>query len=288
MAGRKSGMDKSKHCSPNARSRDVPKAQREELARQALEMKGLAPRLLEEAGLDLQGSARVCLPKEGKARGPGAGGGRLEISAVTTQSQTEEYESRGLGPCAVFIAASHTKPGGGWLSGARAQEESVSRQSTWAVQCEANPVWHKSSESWLGPAGALVIDGVHMFGDKPSKCVFAGVACANKSACGSEKLWAKSKGERVARLAGAVAAALDEAAKRGCKSAVLAGFGTGVFGWDKQDCMEALGLALDTSRFEGAVCLAAGTPENEREFRALVSCSKDDPGPSAAKGKRKP
>ena len=281
-------MDKSKHCSPNSRSRDVPRAERGELAQQARKMQEMAPRLLDEAGLDLQGSALVCLPKEGKGGGAGGKGERLEISPVMTQAQTEEYESLGLGPCAVFVAASHSKPGGGWLSGARAQEESVSRQSTWAVQCEASPAWHKSSEGWLGPAGALVLDGVHMFGARPAKCVFAGVACANKSACGSEKLWAKSKGERIGRLAGAVAAGLDEAWRRGCKSAVLAGFGTGVFGWDKAECLEALWLALDRSKFEGAVCLAAGTPENEREFRALVSGLRGGPGQSAGKGKRRP
>lgn len=243
------------HCGKNRRSRDVPRREREDLIARALEIRDATPALLETAGIPLAGNGAIALAPAGKQVG-----GKLpsiQIEPVTSQVLAARAISK---PC-IFIACSHSKPGGGWLSGAVAQEESVSRDSTWAVQCANNPSWHQSSKNWLGPRGALVVDGLLLLDEQPRRVVFAGIAAANKNACRQVHDWDTFRDARIDALASAVHGALREAEQRDCGEAILCAAGTGVFGWSPAEALIALATGVRNSRFQGVVKLAAGNPE---------------------------
>lgn len=243
------------HCGQNRRSRDVPRKEREDLIARAVEVRDATPALLEAAGIPLDGRGTIAFPPHGKQVG-----GKLPpiaIEPVTTQALAARATSK---PC-IFIACSHTKPGGGWLSGAVAQEESVSRDSTWAVQCASNPSWHRSSKDWMGPRGALVVDGLLLLDERPLHVVFAGIAAANKNACHRTQDWDDFRPARIDALASAVCAALREAERRECGEAILCAAGTGVFGWSPSDALVALATGVRNSRFQGIIKLAAGNSD---------------------------
>jgi hypothetical protein len=244
------------HCGQNRRSRDVPRKERDDLIARAAEILEATPALLKTAGIPLDGNGTVAFPPPGKQVG-----GKLpsiQIEPVTTQTLAARATSKSC----VFIACSHSKPGGGWLSGAVAQEESVSRDSTWAVQCANNPTWHKSSKDWMGPRGALVVDGLLLLGEPPRQVVFAGIAAANKNACPRVQDWEVFRNARIDALASAVCGALREAEHRECGEAILCAAGTGVFGWPPDEALVALATGVRNSRFQGIVKLAAGNPDS--------------------------
>lgn len=252
------------HCGQNRRSRDVPRNERATLIARAEEIRDATPALLQAAGIPLAGNGAILCPLP-----PKRGSGKLpaiQIEPVTSQTLAGRATSK---PC-VFIACSHSKPGGGWLSGAIAQEESVSRDSTWAVQCAHNPAWHQSSKDWLGPRGALVLDGL-LLGDLPRQVVFAGIAAANKNACHTDQDWAALRSVRIEALASAVCGALMEAERRDCGEAILCAAGTGVFGWPPAEALVALATGVRNSRYPGIVKLAAGNPEAAARLAAAIS-----------------
>lgn len=243
---------------PNRRSRDVPQREREALVAKAMAIQADAPALLAAHGIPFNGNGAVFFAPKGPRRP--AAISSISISGVTTQEASFDMERACGGRVCVFVACSHSKPGGGWLSGAIAQEESVSRESTWAVQAAEHAHWHKSSSDWMGPPGALVLDGLSFFHGSASPALFAGVCAANKNACDPSE-WERLRLARVERLADAIEAGLIEAGLRGCSGAVLCAFGTGVFGWNPSGAMEAATLGLSRSGISFPVVLAAGTPE---------------------------
>lgn len=248
----------------NKRSTDLSSKERNRLVSLAKHVQEATPLLLKEAGIPLTGDAVIALAPAGKKSGDAS----LKIGIEPSTSQHVAAQLSGK-PC-IFIACSHTKPGGGWLSGAIAQEESVSRESSWAVQCAANPSWHATSSGWLGPKGALVLDGLAYFSEKPTPVVFAGIAAANKSACGSEKEWNSQLAARSLELSNAVEAGLREAKRRGCTAAVLCAAGTGVFGWSPAEALTAIWEGASASRFKGQIVLAAG---NEQAAQRLLGAT---------------
>lgn len=242
-------------CGNNRRSRDVPRHEREALIARAVEIQEATPTLLHAAGIPLAGNGTIAFPPPGKQSGGPLP--VLQIESVTSQALAALAAAK---PC-VFIACSHSKPGGGWLSGAVAQEESVSRDSTWAVQCANNPAWHQSSKDWMGPRGSLVVDGLLLVSEPPRQAVFAGIAAANRNACSRIQDWEAFRDARIDALAAAVCGALREAEHRDCGEAILCAAGTGVFGWSPRDALVALATGVRNSRFQGIVKLAAGNSE---------------------------
>lgn len=152
----------------------------------------------------------------------------------------------------VLISCSHRRAGGGWLSGSLAQEESVSRSSTWAIQAGLKQFehWYSQNEkdNWLGQKGALVIDGLFISDEKnkeletTKRVVFAGVAAANKAALNNDAYWNSEKGikQRQEYLIENLACALEELYNRGVTEVILCAFGTNVFGWKFEESIQAL------------------------------------------------
>lgn len=170
----------------------------------------------------------------------------------------------------VLISCSHRRAGGGWLSGSLAQEESVSRSSTWAVQAglpEFSSFYKQDKKlHWLGQKGALIIDGLFIFDENHQELsnakhvVFGGVAAANKAALGDDAYWNSEKGiiQRQQFLIENLACSFSEFHKRGVEEVILCAFGTNVFGWKFEESIqvlhEATKLAPNKLNFTCAVC----------------------------------
>jgi hypothetical protein len=170
----------------------------------------------------------------------------------------------------ILISCSHRRAGGGWLSGSLAQEESVSRASTWAVQASLPQFssWYSQDKKnhWLGQKGSLVINGLFIFDEKYRELseykhvVFAGVAAANKAALGNDTYWESEKGteQRQNFLIENLVCALEEFNKRGVTEVILCAFGTNVFGWKFEESIkvlyEASKFAPNNLKLTCAVC----------------------------------
>lgn len=68
-------------------------------------------------------------------------GGYGGCVSIESQGSLECVQDESTG---VLVFCSAKRPGGGWLTGATAQEESISRASTWALSCE-HPVFHSDT-----------------------------------------------------------------------------------------------------------------------------------------------
>jgi len=170
----------------------------------------------------------------------------------------------------ILISCSHRRAGGGWLSGSLAQEESVSRSSTWAVQAGLPQFaeWYNpyKKDHWLGQKGSLVIDGLLVFDEKHKELkhhkhvIFAGIAAANKGALQNDDYWESNIGvqKRQEFLIHNLVCAIDEFYKRGVSEIILCAFGTNVFGWKFEESIKVLHEASkfvpDSLKLTCAVC----------------------------------
>lgn len=166
-------------------------------------------------------------------------------------SESDSVKAANNTPCkvGVLVSCSHRRAGGGWLSGSIAQEEAISRVSTWAIQAELKQFdsWYQQN-SWIGQKGALVIDGLLLFNENleelnhPKSIVFAGIAAANKAALKNDNYWHSEKGiiERQTYLIDNLVMALQELEKRGVETVILCAFGTNVFGWSLEESIQVL------------------------------------------------
>ena len=235
-------------------------------------------------GLSLDGHGQVYLTPYPSNPGPSK---RLSFSSDDSIAAALKTP----GKTGLLISCSHRRAGGGWLSGSLAQEESVSRATTWAVQAgqKNHKDWYASS-TWLGQPGALVINGLVLFDEHgeelkdPKPVVFAGIAAANKAAKDDESYWDSPKGlsERHQALVEHLACAFAGFEERGVENVVLCLFGTNIFGWTVEESIRALAEATKHSQnlhFTCAVC----SPEKAAEAQAVYLSLYPEQNPSILK-----
>jgi uncharacterized protein (TIGR02452 family) len=176
----------------------------------------------------------------------------VNVQIVDSDSHSAAYHLEGL--AGVLIFGSSTKPGGGWLNGAKAQEEDISLASTWGEQARRAPAGFYGSREGLGGVGpdkALIAEGLWLrtpaggVPEAPRRVIFAGVAAPNLTNPDTAGLPA---GERCDRLARRLAAALAGWADAGVQTVVMGAIGCGVFQWEGADSARALRLALNHHR----------------------------------------
>ena len=149
----------------------------------------------------------------------------------------------------VLVSCSHRRAGGGWLSGSMAQEENISRATTWAFQANNDKFksWYLNNQ-WYGQNGSLVIDGLLLFNEQwqelsePKRVVFAGVAAANKSSLNDNDYWDSKIGYAIRKkhLINNLSCAFEELKNRDVEVVVLCAFGTNVFGWKLEESIQVL------------------------------------------------
>lgn len=178
---------------------------------------------------------------------------KVAIHAGTSHAAALEQPGR----VGVLIFGSANRPGGGWLNGAKAQEEDISLASTWATQAARAPAGfyaHESGLGGLGPDRILVADGRwldDLHGQPlidPQGVVFGGIAAPNLANPAIARLPRTQCVDHLARrLAGLLLA--WEARRVSC--AVLGAIGCGVFQWPGEDSAQALRLALNHYKASG-------------------------------------
>lgn len=154
-------------------------------------------------------------------------------------------------PSGVLIFGSSTKPGGGWLNGARAQEEDVSLCSSWGEQARLGGQGFyipRGGLGGMGPDKILYARGMWLFDEygwelaEPKQVDFISIAAPN---LGNSHTAKTSREQLIDTLARRLAGALETWEKCGTKHVLLGAIGCGVFKWDGADSAAALGRAID-------------------------------------------
>jgi uncharacterized protein (TIGR02452 family) len=244
------------------RSKDIDLKLKQKLIEQSIFIQQNTQLYLDFAAIPLDGKGKIVTNFSYKKSQPK----KMYFSSYDSVKASTESDAQ----TGILVSCSHRRAGGGWLSGALAQEESVSRASTWAVQAGlpqfASWYTQDKKDHWLGQKGSLVIDGLLIFDDENHELsiakhvVFAGVAAANKGALNNDAYWESEKGiqQRQSKLIEDLVCAIEELHKRGVTEIVLCAFGTNVFGWKFEESIkvlyEASKFAPNSIRLTCAVC----------------------------------
>lgn len=190
------------------------------------------------------------------------------IRIIQDYSQPAAMACDGL--VGVLIFGSSSKPGGGWLNGAKAQEEDISLTSTWGAQASLAPAGFygdRKGLGGLGPDKTLLAKGYWLLNEHgqslpaPRAAVFASVAAPNMA---NHQVAALPQSQRIDHLARRLVAAFTGWQEAGVDQVVLGAIGCGVFQWPPGDSALALRLALQHQRATGtslpAIVLALPDP----------------------------
>lgn len=202
------------------------------------------------------------------------------VSARIMSSYSQEAALAQSGTVGVLIFGSATKPGGGWLNGAKAQEEDISLASTWGTQAALAPegfYGRYKGLGGLGPDQALLAPGFWLadpYGIElpaPLPVVFAGVAAPNLE---NLEIAALPLSELIDHLARRLAAALIGWRQAGVHTVVMGAIGCGVFQWKPEDSARALRKAVNHVRSTGnalpEIVLALPDPRFESNFADVL------------------
>ena len=176
------------------------------------------------------------------------------VNAYSDQASQAQSDKTG-----VLVFCSSRRPGGGWLNGAKAQEEDISLASTWAVQAAASDGSFYQDSDGVGNNMALMADGLWLHDPaghplhEPLPVVFAGVAAPNRNA---EQVGKLSTNQQITMLSDRLRAAFEGWHQHGVSTVVVGAIGCGVFKWDPQDSAQALKQALEQTQWKGKVVCA--------------------------------
>lgn len=200
---------------------------------------------------------------------PGDRDTAVEVSNESTLSAARRLES----PAALNFASAK-RPGGGFLGGARAQEESLARSSGLYACIRGRDMYahHQTQRDPMYTSWAIHSPAVPVFRDDdgelfapPFSCGFITCAAVNARA-------ARERGRAADEIATAMAERVDRvlaiAAHHGYRELVLGAWGCGVFGNDGDTIAGLFGDALE-GRFAGVfdrVVFAILDGSEERRF----------------------
>ncbi|MFO0890691.1 MAG: TIGR02452 family protein [Isosphaeraceae bacterium] len=225
--------------------------------------------------------------RELPAVAPGNRPTRITVDNLTTLAAAQELIAEGFRPVALNFASAKN-PGGGFLTGARAQEESLARSSGLYPCIATSPMYeyHRAQRDLMyshyaiySPAVPVIrSDGGRML-DRPFCCAF--ITCPAVNAGVVLQREPARQPEIRTTMAGRVARVLSIAAFKGHEAVVLGAWGCGVFGNDPREIAELFRDAL-SGPFRGAFARvsfaiiersAGGTtrPTFERVFDGLVA-----------------
>jgi uncharacterized protein (TIGR02452 family) len=197
-----------------------------------------------------------------------------EVENESTLAAAHRLVELGFRPVALnFASAKH--PGGGFLGGARAQEESLARSSGLYACLVDNPMYefHKRQGDPFYSNYALYAPDVPVFRDdegallrEPYLCSFITAPAVNAKIVLERRPSARPQIREAMRLR--IAKVLTIAAMHGHEALVLGAWGCGVFGNDCREIAELFQKAL-TAEFRGVfsrVVFAILDSSRERRF----------------------
>lgn len=200
---------------------------------------------------------------------------RFEVRNESTLAAAKRLAAEGSEPVALNFASARN-PGGGFLGGARAQEESLCRSSALHACLVGQPFYehHARARDAMYSAWILYSPGVPVFRDdegpmleQPWTCAFITAAAPNVKALrdqGPERL-----AEVPAVMAERVARVLAVAAREGHDGVVLGAWGCGAFGGDTELVASVFHAAL-TGPFRGAFARVVFAVLDTREDRRFI------------------
>jgi uncharacterized protein (TIGR02452 family) len=181
---------------------------------------------------------------------PAAVPARIEVTDESTLAAARRLAAAAPDPVACLNFASARKPGGGYRSGAQAQEESLARSSALAACLAAAPEFYAAHNAEPDPRytdRVIYSPGVPVFRDdtggllaRPYRVAFLTAAAPNASAITDPEHRAEVP-EILRRRAGAVLAVASRYAHR---RLVLGAWGCGVFGNDPSTVADAFAALL--------------------------------------------
>ena len=182
---------------------------------------------------------------------------RVAVTNESTLAATHRLVTAGCSPAALnFASARH--PGGGFLTGAPAQEESLARASALYACLDGNPMyaWHEAHRDPLYSDYAIYSPAVPVFRaddglllEAPFRCAFISCAAVNAKVA-LERDQARRPAIRAA-MARRVERVLAIAAAHGHVEIILGAWGCGVFGNDPREIALLFKEALERS-YHGA------------------------------------
>jgi uncharacterized protein (TIGR02452 family) len=190
----------------------------------------------------------------------GQGIARIEVTAETTQIAAGRLvEQEGLRDLVLLNFASARNAGGGFLNGAKAQEEDLARCSGLYPCLLTQPEYYaanRSQSSLLYTDHMIYSPNVPWFRcrsrDRPEQVFLASVITAPAP----NTREALRRGERRAAVAATLrrrsAMVLEVARANGHRNLLLGAWGCGVFGNDPAEVADAFGAWLEDSRFGGS------------------------------------
>lgn len=190
--------------------------------------------------------------------------GRCQHRITVTQESTQAAAHRlvvdeGVDDLAVLNFASARKVGGGFLRGARAQEEDLARSSGLYRCLETQPEYYDANQaaaSFLYTDHMIHAPAVPWFRSEDGRFLttpFLASIITAPAPNAREYLKSRSSSQKIlketlARRAGFI---LDVAASRGNRSLLLGAWGCGVFQNDPRDVAGVFASCLDGCRFRG-------------------------------------
>ena len=180
----------------------------------------------------------------------------IEVENATTLAAARQLIQAGYRPVALNFASAKT-PGGGFLTGARAQEESLARSSGLYACLNGNPMYdaHRAQPDPMYTSYAIYSPDVPVFRaddgvllDQPYLCSFITCPAVNAKVVLERHPPRRSEirdamGERVLKV-------LTIAAEKGHEAIILGAWGCGVFGNDPKEVAQLFREAL-TEAFRG-------------------------------------
>ena len=210
-------------------------------------------------------------------RPPRTGSGRIEVTDESTLAAARRMAETARDPVACLNFASARKPGGGYRSGAQAQEESLARSSALAACLIAAPEfygYHNENRDPRYSDRVIYSPGVPVFRDdaggllaRPYRVAFLTAAAPNVSAMREPEQLAEVPAI-LSRRAGKV---LAIARRHGHRRIVLGAWGCGVFGNDPSTVAATF-----------AALLLAGGPYADGFEQVVFAIMDNDPIPAAA------
>lgn len=200
---------------------------------------------------------------------------RFEVRSESTLAAARRLAAGGREPVALNFASARN-PGGGFLGGSRAQEESLCRSSTLHACLVGQPYYahHAQARDAMYSAWILYSPGVPVLRDDagpllaaPWTCAFITAAAPNVKAlrdAGSPRL-----GEVPEVMAERIARVLAVAAREGHEDVVLGAWGCGAFGGDAELVASLFHAAL-TGPFRGAFARVVFAVLDTREDRRVI------------------
>jgi uncharacterized protein (TIGR02452 family) len=197
------------------------------------------------------------LPQQSSQSAPSAGTMTVEVHNMTTLAGVRLLQAQGLDPAALNFASA-THPGGGFLNGARAQEEYLARSTGLWACLRDHPMYafHQARRDPFYSHTVIYSPAVPVFREDGGDLLETPYACAILTspavrASGVQKHRRRRLGEIGPVMSERILKVLAVAERHGHRSLVLGAWGCGAFGNDGDQISGLFRQALET-QYPGA------------------------------------